>query len=258
MKINNILVVYYVHNYETLEYVESVLRHYKLNYRCISRDKCSNDIVKKRDLIIVVGGDGTFLRVTHHVYDATPILNVTSEYHLNEGFFSRATKEDFREKLGMVLKGKYRIKKLPRLETAINGKKLPVLAINELFVGSGHPYHTSRYIIKLRGKSEFQKSSGILITTQAGSSGWAKSAAKKKFAIPENGFGYVVREPYFGRLTKPIMLQGTLKPNETIRIESITHHGVAVIDSSDREHKFVDGYRLEVTMSKKLVSLIEF
>lgn len=258
MKLKNVLVVYYVHNYNTLELVERELRAKGVPYKCISRAKCNNAIVKKRDLIIIVGGDGTFLRTSHHIYDETPVMTVSSDTGINEGFFTRSSKDDFARKLSRIISGKYRIRKLPRLEARINRKKIGMLAVNEIFVGSSHQYHTSRYEITVHGKKEQQKSSGVLITTKAGSTGWAGSAAKKKLVIPEHGFGYVVREPYFGRLTKPKLLQGTLGKNEKIKVKSGTHRGIAVIDSSYTEHRFIDGDSIEVKISKKPIHLVEF
>ncbi len=256
--IKNVLVIYYVHNYKTLKFIEKILKKRNVKYKCISSIGCNNIVVKNRDLIISVGGDGTFLRVAHHVYNDTPIMTVSSELMLNEGFFSRASREDFEKKFIKVLQGKYKITKLPRLGAKINGKRLEMLSVNEIFVGSRQPYHTSRYIITVGRKSEFQKSSGVLITTNAGSTGWAGSAAKKKLAIPRNGFGYVVREPYSGRLTHPKLVQGVLARGERIKIKSLTHKGIAVIDSSYEEHKFVDGDVIEVGISDKPVSLVEF
>ncbi len=257
MKIRNVLVVYYVHNYRTLANVEKALSKNKISYKCVEREKLGKKLAEGKNLIIVVGGDGTFLRTTHLIGE-TPVFLVSSDVRYNEAFYGRATRNDFEKKLGMILNGKFKITKLSRLEAKINGKKLPILAMNEIFVGSRKPYHTSRYILKVKGRKELQKSSGVLITTHYGSYGWAKSAAKKLLAVPKNGFGYVVREPYIGRLTNSKMLQGILPAKGKITIESLTHRGIAVIDSSDMEFGFVDGDKIEVKVSKKPLNFVEF
>ncbi|MAG16057.1 hypothetical protein CMO88_03275 [Candidatus Woesearchaeota archaeon] len=257
LSIKKVLLVYYVHNYKTLELVEKCLKSHKISYTATRRVHLTNTLCKNKDLVIVVGGDGTFLRAAHHTNN-TPIFAVSSDTRYNEAFYGQATPKDFVKKFKRLMKGKFRIRKLPRLEAKINGVKLPYLAVNEIFVGSRHPYHTSRYVLNVRGKSEFQKSSGVLITTKTGSTGWAKSAAKGKLKIPENGFGYVVREPYIGRLTKSKLLKGSLSAKDKVKINSQMHAGIVVVDSSEKAHKFVDGDKLEVTVSKNSLNYVEF
>ncbi len=255
--IRNALVVYYVHNHRTLAAVEEALRKNSIPYKSVNRERLRKKLIEKKDIIIVVGGDGTFLR-TAHMVDETPVFVVSSDVRYNEAFYGRATREDIGKKIKMIREGRFKITKLTRLEARINGKKIPVPATNEVFLGSKHPYHTSRYILKVKGKSEFQKSSGVIITTHCGSYGWAKSAAKKRLVVPKNGFGYVIREPYIGRLTNSKMLQGVFQPNEKLQAESLTHRGIVVVDSSDTEFRFVDGDKLEVRVSRHQLNFVEF
>ena len=250
--------MYYVHNYHTLEKVQKCLRGLKVNYKAVRRTNLTPQTCKDADLIIVVGGDGTFLKTTRHVFDDTPVLPVSSDTKYNEAFYSKATPQDFAKKFEKLINGKSTTVKLPRLEAKINGKTAKALAVNEVFVGSAHPYQTSRYVLKVKRKEEFQKSSGVLITTRSGRTGWAMSAAKKRLNVPKNGLGYVVREPYSGRLTKPKLLQGVLTPQNKIKIKSSMHRGIVVIDSSSKELKFTDGSKLEVTISKKTLTLVAF
>jgi len=257
MKLKNVLVVYYVHNYKTLQLVERCLAANKIKYRATRRVNFTKAMVKNRDLVITVGGDGTFLKAAHYIGD-TPIFSVSSDVRYNEAFYARATQKDFNKKFEKLLKGKFKITKIPRLQAKLNGKIIPFLAVNEVFVGSKHPYHTSRYWITINGKKEFQKSSGVIIATRSGSTGWAKSASRKSLNIPKNGFGYVIREPYIGRLTKSKLLGGALSKNDVVKIISSLHGGIVVIDSSESVNKFVDGDKLEVTVSKQPLNYVEF
>ena len=257
MKIGKILVTYFEKNYNTLKAVSGILKKSRVSFRCVKRENLRKKDVRKVDLVITVGGDGTFLRTAHKLSD-TPILAISSGARYNEAFFSRASKEDFGSKLKMILGGRFRMTKLTRLQASINGKRLPILAINEVFAGSRRPYHTSRYELHVKGRREFQKSSGILIATKGGSGGWAKSAARKKLVIPRGGFGYAIREAYSGRLTKPTLLHGSFSPGEKIRIKSRDYDGIVVIDSYEKEFKFLDGDVLEVEVSRNPLSFVEF
>lgn len=256
MKLKNVLVVYYVHNYKTLQLVENCIKAHKISYLSSRRVHLTSKMCRNRDLIIAIGGDGTFLRAAHHI-GSTPVLAVSSDIRYNEAFYAQATPANFVRKFKMLLKGKFKIRKLPRLQVKLNGSYLQLMAINEVFVGSRHPYHTSRYWITIHGKKEFQKSSGVLITTRTGSTGWAKSAYKKSLNIQKNGFGYVVREPYIGRLTKSKLLGGTLPRKDVVKITSSLHEGIVVIDSSEKVHKFTNGDKLEVKISKQPLNYVE-
>ena len=258
MKLKKVLIVYYVHNYSTLDKAKKCLQAHKITYRAVKRESLTPKLCKSSDLIIVIGGDGTFLRTAQKIFDKTPVLPVSSDTKYNEAFYSRATPEDFCEKFEKILKSKFKITKLKRLEAKINGKKIRTLAANEIFIGNSKPYHTSRYVLSIKNKEEFQKSSGIIITTNSGNTGWARSASKKELKIPKNCFGYVVREAYFGKLTKPKLLQGTLKSGDVLKITSEMHEGILVTDSSYEEHKLTDRFKAEIKLSKKDLNVIEF
>ena len=77
-------------------------------------------------------------------------------------------------------------------------------ALNEIFVG--HRSHQSaRYTLHVGGRSERQSSSGLIVTTGTGATGWAASingrlAAPLELPAPtERGLAYLVREPWPSR-----------------------------------------------------------
>jgi NAD+ kinase len=257
MKIKSILVVYYVHNYSALREVERSLKKAKIHYKAVKRENLRASNFKARDLVITVGGDGTFLKVAKFARNI-PVFSVSSEPRYNEGFFARADITDYDEKLGLLLKGRCKIVKLPLLEATFSGCRDKLVAINEIFVGSSQPQHTSRYIIEIGNRNEFQKSSGIIISTPAGSHAWAKSAGAKPMPINSKKFLYTIREPYIGRLTQSKLLGGTLKENQAVKIISQIHNGIAVADSSNKAHKFVDGDVIEIRKSKETLNMVDF
>ena len=256
MKINNVLVVYtYPKNNEeksTLELVKNILKKYGTSYKIVHRGKLSKKLFRNRDLVVSVGGDGTFLRASHFIFDKIPILGVNSDPKYKEGFFMVTTKNDFRGKLKKLLNGDYKIKKLQRLEAYINNKKIPELALNEFYIASEKPYHTARYFLNVRSKDERQKSSGVLISTAAGSHAWIKSAGGKILPLDTNKFEYLVREPYFGRTcAKCSLVNGILNKNEKISVIFEVGNGVLIVDSLSKEHTFKAGDKVTIKVSKK-------
>jgi len=127
MKIKNILVVYTKptnkEQKDTLSLVKNTLKKHKIRYSISDREKLSKKLFQNKDLVIAVGGDGTFLRASHFIFDKTPLFGVNSDPKCKEGFFMVATKNDFEKKLKRVLRNNYKIKKLHRLEAYIGNKK---------------------------------------------------------------------------------------------------------------------------------------
>jgi len=234
---------------QVCNYLSSLGKHCTISLR----DKLSGKI-KNADLAITIGGDGTFLKTTHHVYDI-PILGINAEPGMKEGFFTCCHKYNYKKKLKAVLEGKYKILNLLRLEGRLNNKKLPI-AQNEFFIGCKKPYHMSEYVLKFRNKKELQRTSGLLIGTPAGSYAWLKSAGGKKMSLTSKNFEFVAREPYHGNLVKQRMLKGIVKNKEIIEIKSEMPHGMVVADSELLEHKFNYGDKLIVRASKHMLKLI--
>jgi len=257
MKIKTALVAYYVHNYHSLEVVKKTLSKHKIDFHCVSRSRVRKHMIEGKDIIITVGGDGTFLRTAHYVLD-TPVLAVSSDRNLNEGFFSQADKDDFDRKLHTIKKNKHKLVKLMRLEGIINNRIHTHLAINEIFVGSKRPYHTSMYTLIAGKHKEFQKSSGVLVYSGAGSNAWAGSAGVRREPKYSKHFHFVVREPYFGRLVKPKLLKGTISRKQSLVIKSSIHDGIVISDSEDDEHSFKDGDIIEIKVSKHPLNYITF
>lgn len=261
-KIKKIMVVYYSRNYGTLAKVKKAVKRNGVAATYVVRENEAE--IKRRvsgvDAVIVVGGDGTLLRASHFV-ENTPVLHVSSSVNKNEAFFARATGNEFERKIRLLMKGVYKIIPLMRLEATLNRGKLPFKALNEIYVGSKEPYHVARYKLVIGGRMEEQKSSGIIISTPAGSYAWAKSAGGRTLPLTAKKILYVVREPYIGRLTKPRMLQGVLGPNGKIAVVSNIwekRRGLVVIDSYKKEFEFNKGDRLVVKAAKQPLNLISF
>ena len=263
MRLKNILVAYTQplskEEKSTLEVVKNTLKKHKINYIISKRYKLNKKLYKNKDLIIAVGGDGTFLRASHFIFDKTPICGVNSDPKYKEGFFMSATKKDFGKKIKKILKNNYKIKKLHRLEAYIGNKKISELALNEFYIASKKQHHTARYILTLRRKKERQKSSGVLVSTAAGSNAWIKSAGGKIFPLNSDKFEYLVREPYCGKVSaKCNLINSILNKNEKIEVIFEVGNGVLIVDSLSKEYSFKAGQKIMVKMSKNPLYIVSF
>ena len=260
MELNNILIVYTKpltkEQKSTLKIVKSILKKYMLKYALANRDKLNKNQFKDRDLIIAVGGDGTFLRTAHFI-DKQLLLGVNADVKNKEGFFMKSDKKDFEKKLKKIIKGNFKIKKLPRLEAYINNKKIETLAINEFFIGSRKAYHAAKYVLRIGNKKERQKSSGILVATPTGSYAWANSCCNKTLPLNSKDCQFIVREPYEAKVFKNYKLKyGVLKKNQKVVIISEMLDGILVADSVSKEYSLKNGSKAIVKLSNSYINVI--
>jgi NAD kinase len=260
MNLNDVLIVYTTPRTKEQELsfriVKNTLKKYKINYSIANRDRLRELQFQNKDLIIAVGGDGTFLRAAQFV-DKQLLFGVNSEVKNKEGFFMKSNKKDFEIKLKMILGGKLKIKKLPRLEANINNKKVDVPALNEFYIGPSKSYHAATYTIQINWKMERQKSSGILITTPTGSYAWAKSCCNRTLPLNSKNYQFVVREPYEGQVFKNYELTyGILNRNQEVTIISEMLDGILIADSVGKEHSFKNGSKATIRLSNNYLNVV--
>lgn len=242
-----------------LKVTEKSLHSKKADYILCNRKSLNSADFLDAEIAIAVGGDGTFLRTSHFINDKTLIFGMNSDPANKEGFYMGSNMYDFNRKLELILKRKFRIKKLMRLEAFINRKKINEPALNEYYFGSSKPYLTSRYTIEINGEKERQRSSGVLIATPTGSEAWLKASAGIKIKQVQDNFAYSVREPYERKILSNYKLRGgILEPKSEIKIKSEMEDGILVADSLSKEYAFKYGDSITIGISDKFLSVIDF
>ncbi|MBL4605634.1 MAG: sugar kinase, partial [Flavobacteriaceae bacterium] len=112
-----------------------------------------------------------------------------------------------------------------------DGQRL--LAFNDLFIGASS-HVSARYKITFKNKTEQHSSSGIIVSTPAGSSGWLSSIFNMAYGVTNmfeknltlkqpklrrNDLLFAVREPFKSIRTQTEMTAGIIRSN-TLTIES--------------------------------------
>ena len=257
-----IIVVYskpYNSEQETsLKVAEKSLQSKKADYILCDRKSLNSSDFLDAEIVIAVGGDGTFLRASHFIKGKILIFGMNSDHANKEGFYMGSNRYDFDGKLERILERKFRIKKLIRLEASINKKRVSEPALNEYYFGSAKPYLTSRYSIEIGGEKERQRSSGVLIATPTGSEAWLKASGVKVRQLSGN-IAYSVREPYERKILSNYKLRGgILGQNAEIKIKPEMEGGILVADSLSREYPLKYGDALTVKISDSFLSVIDF
>jgi hypothetical protein len=119
-----------------------------------------------------------------------------------------------------------------------DGQRL--LAFNDLFIGA-RSHVSARYRIGAGEPQEAQSSSGVLVSTGAGSTGWLSSVFNMAAAVASFTGGtsgtplrlgwedprlvYVVREPFASRHSGIHLSIGVIEPGQTLALESLMPAG---------------------------------
>lgn len=213
---------------DTLARIEDELSNRGIDFVSLSRSQVA-DTVEDVDLVISVGGDGTFLDASHALKDV-PVLGVNSSRSSSFGHFCMANRENFSSIVDQIETGMIEPLKVLRLALEINGEPVKELVLNEVLVAHSSPAATSRFLIDVGGHREEQRSSGLWVSTPAGSTGSLRSAGGQIMEIPERQYQYKVREACMRPNQSWRLLEGMLDENEPMRIVSQMRTGEVYID----------------------------
>jgi NAD+ kinase len=239
---------------ETLKIVKVALKNHKATYS--EKNHARKKHFMSKDLVITLGGDGTFLQTSHFILDRTPMFGVNANTRIKDGFYTICTKDNFEEKFKDYIKGKLKVRKLLRLEAKLDGKVLPEKALNEVYMGPHNAFITAVYHIITPYCDGRQKSSGVIVSTPTGSYAWNRSAGGKVMDLDEQSYEYLIREPHKGRLTTCEKNSGKMRLNQKIKIISEKNENVVVMDSLSKVYKFKEGSVLEIYPSKLRLNVV--
>jgi len=235
-----------------LEKIKEILKDKKL--LILGYNEFSHRHANNFDLIITLGGDGTFVKAANLIKNSL-ILGINSNPLSSEGALTSLSITDL-EQLKNIIHGKFQILERQRARITLNGKILDEQATNEVYIGSISQFHSSRYKIKFKEKEEEQRSSGIIISTGTGSTAWFKSAGGKPFDSSEKKLAFLVREPYSGeRLFKSSLLSGEILSGEKIIIESLRDFG-GVLSINDSIFDFNNGDIAQIELSDQPLRVV--
>ena len=131
------------------------------------------EYVKKVDIVIVFGGDGTLLNAARKYLNyEIPILGINMG---NVGFLTDISTENFEKTIKEVLEGSYKIEERNLVSTKFGNNHL--YGLNEVVIHSGAYAQLMRYRLNVNDKVVYeQRSDGLIIATPTGSTAYALSA----------------------------------------------------------------------------------
>lgn len=195
------------------------------------------------DLVIAVGGDGTLLDASHGVVDQ-PVLAVNSFPQTSVGWFAGATADTFGERLDQILAGAALPLPLNRIAVQVDGGLLHHPALNDILLAHENPAATSRYVIRVDGEEEEHVSSGVWVSTAAGSTAAIRAAGGVRQPVRSRDLQYVVREMYRAPGSSLHLTGGIV--SDSIEFESRMYEGAVFMDGHRLRHRFGYGDRIVV------------
>ncbi|MBI4864145.1 MAG: sugar kinase [Candidatus Riflebacteria bacterium] len=209
----------------------------KLKHQIVERGFLPSFSFGPRDVVVTLGPDGLVINTAKYLREQ-PIVALNPDASRIDGILNPFALSDFPLALAGVLEGRATIARVSMACATLNdGQRL--FAVNDLFVG--HRSHGSaRYRIEVAGSSEDQSSSGIIVSTGAGSTGWLRAILTGAAAISRGMGGcdaevpadqgrfdpeaeelrYFVREPFPSRTTACGVACGVLAAQETLTVTS--------------------------------------
>jgi len=207
---------------------------------------------QKEDLVFTLGQDGLVANTAKYVGNQ-PIIAVNPEPTRFDGILLPFAPEDARSAAEIVLQEKAKVRDVTLAEVTL-GDSQRLRAFNDLFIGA-RSHVSALYRIACGKKSEVQSSSGVLVSTGAGSTGWISSVFNMTAGVAQFCGGksgppvrlpwedrrllYVVREPFLSRHSQISIVAGILREDQDLSLESLMPSG-GVIFSDGMEADFLN------------------
>lgn len=191
----------------------------------LERDGVAQIVFGPEDAVVVVGQDGLVANLAKYLH-GQPVIGMDPLPGTNAGVLVPHRAVDVTRLLRAVAEGSAAITERTMVRTsADDGQTLS--ALNEIIIGQ--PSHQSaRYTLTADGREERQSSSGIIVGTGTGATGWCRSIQRlqaPQLRLPEPtepALSWFVREPWPSPSTGATLSSGMLAEGETldVRVES--------------------------------------
>jgi NAD kinase len=213
-----------------------------LPIQIVDREFVPNFDFARFEVVVVIGQDGLVANAAKYV-GAVPIVAINPDPRTIDGILLPFKLSDARRVVGRVLDGKYTTRDVTLAEVNLpDGQKLR--AFNDFFLGASS-HVSARYKLwteklghpPIMSRSEVQSSSGVLVSTGAGSTGWMSSVFNMAAGIArytgsevqkppplnweDRALIWAVREPFISKSSQAGYVMGRLAEENNLVVESM-------------------------------------
>lgn len=241
-----------------------------IKYKLVERAFMPSFIFSEKNVIIVIGQDGLVANTAKYAKQI-PIIAVNPDKERYDGVLLPFSTADFVSGVENVISGHFQSRTMQLAEAILNdGQRL--LAFNDLFIGASS-HISARYRISFGSDTEEHSSSGLIVSTAAGSTGWLssifnmaygitgmfeKDLTPKRPKLKDNELLFAVREPFQSIRTQTGITAGVIKGRQLLTIESLMPaNGVIFSDGIEADFlKFNSGSIATIGMAREKANLV--
>jgi NAD kinase len=233
----------------------------------VSRSDLPNFLFRDHDLVIVCGPDGLFVNAAKFL-GSQPVLTINPDPRTVAGVLMLFPPEAVGRQIARVQAGTHRVDCLPFVKAALDDGRV-VWGINDIFLGR-RDHVSARYEIEFDGHRERQSSSGIIVATGTGSTGWIEAVAAMVAGLVPGGRShrlsvrpdssaaelvFVVREPFPSPTTATSLVTGRVVPGHPLVVYSQMPDGGAIFSDGivEKSVEWNSGSRVVVTVGDRSV-----
>ena len=242
----------------------------------IERGMLPNFLFTDTNIVVTIGIDGLVANTAKYL-NGQPLIAVNPDPASIDGVLLPFDVQKAVIATKNVLKNQMSTRKISMAEVHLNdGQSL--LAFNDFFVGV-KSHVSARYSIEIGGRQERQSSSGIIVSTGVGSTGWlssmfnmangilvgAQPTHENGQVIPDSRFDwesdrlvFVVREPFISKTSAAKLVFGNITPKSPLVVRSeIPESGVIFSDGVEADFlAFNSGAVATITLAEKKTNLV--
>jgi NAD kinase len=247
-----------------------------LKQHVIERGFLPNYLFASSDLVLTVGPDGLVVNTAKYLA-AQPILAVNPDPQRVDGILIPFGVDEAGEWAARTLAGKAPVKHVTMAKAALNDGQV-LYAFNDLFLGP-RSHISIRYRLEYAGQAEDQSSSGLIVSTGAGSTGWLRSVvtgaarvtagitgqdltppAPETYRLPweADELYFAVREPFVSRTSQAGLVFGKLNARQPLVVRSyMPENGVIFSDGIEADYvSFNAGAVATIGLAERKASLV--
>ena len=226
-------------------------------------------------MVVTIGIDGLVVNTAKYL-DGQPIVAVNPDPEHIDGILLPFNVRSAIPAMQKVLEGRVKVRQISMAEAALNDGQL-LLAFNDLFIGA-KTHVSARYKIRSQEREEHHSSSGIIVSTGVGSTGWLSSLFnmangmyevfsrnEKDIELPRiqlkweaDQLIFVVREPFVSKTSSAEIVSGLVTPQLPLILESeMADGGVIFSDGVETDFlPFNSGAIATISLAKKKTQLV--
>lgn len=238
----------------------------------IDRDFLPNFVFAENDLVLVLGQDGLVVNTAKYL-KGQKVIAVNPDPDRFDGILLPFLVQDIINMIQKVENNDFQHKAITMAKVTLSdGQELH--AFNDFFIGVANQT-SARYSIEYRSQEERQISSGIIVSTPAGSTGWLSSLfnmtrgisqfsgldsniEKLNMQWDDRKLTFIVREPFHSNWSGIDIVAGLIEENENLILKSFMPEG-GIIFSDGMTKDFIEfnsGAQANISLSEKSTDLI--